>query len=336
MLLRGHAIEARLYAEDPVSYLPAIGRLALLELPSGPGVRIDAGVVRGDEITVHYDPLIAKLIVFGESRQAAVARMGRALDEVALLGLTTNLPLLRAVVAHPAYAAGDTHTGFLGDHSLMEAGSPEVPPEVLAAAALWELDQGTTSSDPFATHWRIAGNGVLVRLMSAAREYHLLAHRYDTQWEVAVADVIARVGLMRRESGELILDLGGGTARFWLARAEDGALLVAWRGSTYRLTQGGALSADSAARAHSSRGAANLMAPMPGTLVRLLVSEGEQVHEGQALMVLEAMKMEHTVVAPYAGIVRCLAYHQGSGVTSGARLVEIDPLDSLPGRGAIA
>ncbi len=336
LLLRGHAIEARLYAEDPVSYLPAIGRLALLELPSGPGVRIDAGVVRGDEITVHYDPLIAKLIVFGESRQAAVARMGRVLDEVALLGLTTNLPLLRAVVAHPVYAAGDTHTGFLGDHSLIETGSPEVPPEVLAAAALWELDRESMSSDPFATHWRLAGNGMSVRLMSDGREHHLLAYRYDAQWEVTVADVTARVSLMRRESGELILELGSSTVRLWLARAADGAILVAWQGSTYRLTHGVALSVDSAVRVRTSHGAANLVAPMPGTVVRLLVSEGEQVHEGQALMVLEAMKMEHTVVAPYAGIVRCLAYHQGAGVTSGARLAEIDPLDSLPGPGAIA
>ena len=327
VLLRGHAIEARLYAEDPESYLPAIGRLALLELPSGPGVRIDAGVVRGDEITLHYDPLIAKLIVFGESREAAVARMRRALDEVALLGLTTNLPLLRAVVAHPAYAAGDTHTGFLSDHSLIEGGPREVPLEVLAAAALWELDQGPMRSDPFAAYWRLDGSGTLVRLMSDGREYRLLAYRHDTQWEVTVADMTVRVSLMRRDSGELFLNLGGSSARLWVARAEDGAILVAWQGSTYRLTRGAALSADSAARAGGGHDAAKLTAPMPGTLVRLLVSEEEQVCEGQALMVLEAMKMEHTVVAPYAGIVRRLAYHQGAVVMNGARLIEIDPLD---------
>ena len=132
---------------------------------------------------------------------------------------------------------------------------------------------------------------------------------------------------MRRESGELLLDLGNRTVRLWLAQAEDGAILVAWQGSAYRLTRGAALSADSAARAATGHGAARLTAPMPGTLVRLFVSEGEHVHDGQALMVLEAMKMEHTVVAPYAGIVRRLAYHQGAVVMNGARLIEIDPFD---------
>jgi 3-methylcrotonyl-CoA carboxylase alpha subunit len=322
--LRGHAIEVRLYAEDPVSYLPAIGRLALFALPEGPGVRVDAGLASGDEVTVHYDPLLAKLIVFGEDRAAAVARLGRALDELAVLGLTTNLPLLRALAAHPAYGAGDTHTGFLSEHQL-EVGPPMLtPPEVLAAAVLWELHAQRVSVDPFEQPWRLGGGEALVRLTSSGEDYRLIARQGATGWEVAGAGLAGSARLRACGPAEILLDLGGAAARMHVARGEDGALLVAWRGVAYRLTHTRPLSADSAARAGSGNDAANLTAPMPGTLVRVLVSEGETVREGQALMVLEAMKMEHTVVAPYAGTVRRLPFGQGASVVGGANLIELE------------
>ncbi|HMQ33579.1 MAG TPA: acetyl-CoA carboxylase biotin carboxylase subunit [Chloroflexaceae bacterium] len=326
--LRGHAIEARLYAEDPATYLPAVGRLALFDPPLGPGVRVDAGLTTGDEVTVHYDPMLAKLIVHGEDRAAAVARLGRALDDFAVLGLTTNLPLLRALAAHPAYAAGDTHTGFLAEHPL-DLGRPADPPdEVLAAAALLARQEdgaARPAGDPFAGHWRAGGGALPVRLLCDGKEHTVLTSGAGAERELRIEGRSHRAALAEGAPGELLLTLDGQPTRLRFARDEGGDLLVGWRGEAYRLARPAPLSADSAARAGGGHDGASLTAPMPGTLVRVLVGEGEAVREGQALLILEAMKMEHTVVAPYAGTVRRLPFGQGSSVAGGASLVELDP-----------
>ena len=330
----GHAIEARLYAEDPTTYLPAVGRLALLDPPSGPGVRVDSGLTSGDEVTVHYDPMIAKLIVHAETRDAAVARLRRALDDFAVLGLTTNLPLLQAIAAHPAYLAGETYTGFLAEHKL-DTAPPDAPPaEVLAAAAIWELDdrQPATDdrrqvlaqlSDPFAAHWRANGGALPLRFVSHGESYQLSARREGDGWRMALRERVLHVEVATLAPSELVLALDGRCERFRIARELDsGDLLLAWRGRAYRLARPGPLSADAAVRAGGQDGA-SLAAPMPGTLVKLLVREGEAVQEGQPLVVLEAMKMEHTVVAPYSGVVRRLPFAEGASVAGGAPLVDL-------------
>jgi acetyl/propionyl-CoA carboxylase alpha subunit len=134
--IRGHALECRVYAEDPGrNFLPCTGVLHVYREPGGPGVRVDSGVEQGSEVTVHYDPLLAKLIVWAEDRAAAVARMERALSEFVILGVRTNLPFLRRVLRQPAFRRGELHTHFLEEHPV--AAAPEaLPVEVLAAAAL--------------------------------------------------------------------------------------------------------------------------------------------------------------------------------------------------------
>src|SRR5512144_2126687 len=142
LVSQGHAIEARLYAEDPDrNFLPQTGTLDYLSFPSsGPHVRIDAGVRAGDEISIHYDPLIAKLIVWDNDRPAAVRRLRSALQETGVVGLTTNLPFLSAIAAHAAFAAGELDTGFIERHlaDLLPAPTP-APEQVLALAALGVL-----------------------------------------------------------------------------------------------------------------------------------------------------------------------------------------------------
>ncbi|MFV9503699.1 MAG: acetyl-CoA carboxylase biotin carboxylase subunit [Oscillochloridaceae bacterium umkhey_bin13] len=324
--LRGHAIEARLYAEDPVTYLPAIGRLALLDPPLGPGVRVDAGLTTGDEVTVHYDPMIAKLVVFAPNRSAAVARLGRALADFAVLGLTTNLPLLQAIAAHPAYAAGETHTGFLNEHPLDISSSAEPPAPVLIAAALHLLDTATQRpvTDPFATPWRLGGGGVPLRISSGSTEHRLLAVRQALGWTITLDERHYAAHILARGPAELLVEVDGVRVRVRLAHRDDGALLIAWAGANYTLQRPAPLSAENAVRGGTRHSDAGLTAPMPGTLVRVLVSEGEPVREGQPLVVLEAMKMEHTVVAPFAGLVRRLPYQQGASVAAGAALIELD------------
>ena len=134
---RGHALECRVYAEDPASgFLPQAGPLLLYREPAGPGVRVDSGVVQGDNIDVHYDPLIAKLVVHGETRDRARARAVSALRAFPILGIRTNVAFLIAVLEHPSFGAGDLHTGFIDQHreSLLSRQPP--PPEVIAAAAM--------------------------------------------------------------------------------------------------------------------------------------------------------------------------------------------------------
>src|SRR5262249_53201386 len=164
---RGHAIEVRLYAEDPANgYLPSTGRVLTFAPPRGPGVRVDAGIASGDEVTLHYDPMLAKLIVYGEDRDTAVARLGWALDRCAVLGITCNIPLLRAIAREPDFALGTTTTAYLETHDLSEAAVvPQAPHEALIAAALYEVldtPRRTTPSDhPYNPWTRGVAQGAL-------------------------------------------------------------------------------------------------------------------------------------------------------------------------------
>jgi len=337
---RGHAIEARLYAEDPATFLPAVGTLALFDQPGGPGVRVDAGLASGDEVSVHYAPMIAKIIVSGPSRPAAVERLARALDELAVLGLTTNLPLLRAVAAHPAFRAGDTHTGFLAEHQIAPAAPADPPLPVLVAAAIWEggakrggdkgmRGQGGANGDPFATLWRANGGALPVAFEAGGATLTVSLRHDGAAWLARAGEAELAAELLHAGPDGLTLAIGPGREqqRFRLARdPASGDLLVAWRGEAFRLARPRPLSADSLAQ-RADADAANLSAPMPGTLIRLHVGEGDAVREGQPLLVLEAMKMEHTVVAPYDGVVRRLPFAQGASVAGGAALVELQPSD---------
>jgi 3-methylcrotonyl-CoA carboxylase alpha subunit len=173
--LRGCAIEVRLYAED--DGLPAGGKLLAFAPPEGPGIRNDAGVEAGDQVTLHYDPMLAKLIVAAPDRDAAVWRLRRALRDYTVLGVPTNLPLLRRIAGHPAFAAGETTIRFLEEHKLTEAPpEPEVPGEAVLLAAAVELSR-RASAEPFAAGpWRNLG-AVRLRYRAGKREYNVEAER---------------------------------------------------------------------------------------------------------------------------------------------------------------
>jgi 3-methylcrotonyl-CoA carboxylase alpha subunit len=359
LLQRGHAIEARVYAEDPATFLPSTGQVALFAPAEGPGVRNDAGVASGDAITVHYDPMVAKLIVHAPDRPAALARLRRALDEYVVLGVTTNLPLLRAVAAHPAFAAGETRTDFLEATGLLGAGfePAEVPAEVLAAAAIWDVGRRAADgerpfADPWAAGaWRAGGAPRRVRYRVAGREQAVELSRIDQRWRVRAGETELTAEVISRQPDASVLALaftptpratprpngGGGDGtitstathpasiqRFAIT-GESGALLVGWRGASYRLERDAGLSLETRGRqAGAAGGHAGLEAPMPGTVVKVLAGEGERVVAHQPLVVLEAMKMEHIVAAPYAGVVRKLHCAPGALVARGALLVELE------------
>jgi 3-methylcrotonyl-CoA carboxylase alpha subunit len=338
---RGHAIEVRLYAEDPANqFLPSTGTLLAFDPPRAPGVRVDAGVVAGDDVTMYYDPMLAKLIVHAEDRPGAIARLRWALDHFAVLGVTTNLSLLRAIVADEQFAAGRTNTDFLTDHNLTEVDPPsDVPGTVLLAAAAFELldaplrPAARGPRNPWARGSALAASGERrTRLRYAGREHvvTLTPVRGQRDTYLAAVDSVPLAAapgsplVASLRGGEITLRLGDRLETHRVAR-RAGQVLVAERGITYVLDKPRAPDVDTAARAGElAPGRQQLVAPMAGTIIKVNVAPGDQVKAHQTLVVLGAMKMEHAIAAPYPGRVRRVAHAVGDVVPGGEPLVELE------------
>jgi 3-methylcrotonyl-CoA carboxylase alpha subunit len=295
---RGWAIEARLNAEDPAhDFLPQSGPLSVFDVPRAPGVRLDAGFRAGDEVPVYYDSMLAKIIVWGADREAAIARMDATLRETRVAGIATNLPLLRAIVADDAYRAGDTTTGFLDERmprfDLAETRVDDGVKRRVAAALLAR-----------ASAWRVAAVGIP------------LAFRFEG--ETVRAEATA-AGDAYRLSGDLT-----GTvepdARDATYDATGGTVIVDGRAVRWRFPE--APRADAEQSAHAA-GSGTVTAPMPGKIVSVNVEPGAMVEQRALLVVLEAMKMEHRIEAPLAGTVKDVRVTPGQLVTAGATLVTI-------------
>ena len=318
--LRGSAIEARLYAEE--NGLPTGGRLLAFAPAEGPGIRNDAGVEAGDEVSLHYDPMLSKLIAYASDRATAVRRLRWALRDYAVLGVPTNLPLLRRVVDHPSFATGETTIRFLEEHRLTEAPpEPPVPREAVLLAAAGELSR-VASAEPFAARpWRNLG-AVRLRYRAGEREYEVEVER-SGGLRIRLDDREAIVEALSIENGRLRAVVDGKPAVAGLAF--DGRdVLISLAGESYRLIKPPPPDVDGAGPVGTDAAGESLTAPMPGRVVRVLVGEGDEVGAGQLLLVLEAMKMEQPVVAPHAGRVASLPYGEGDLVPGGAVLAEME------------
>jgi 3-methylcrotonyl-CoA carboxylase alpha subunit len=320
--LRGSAIEVRLYAEE--GGLPAGGKLLAFTIPQGPGIRNDAGVETGEEVSLHYDPMLAKLIVCAPDRRAAVQRLRRALRDYAVLGVPTNLPLLRRIADHPNFAAGETTVRFLEEHHLTEqAPGPEVPREAVLLAAAGELSR-RAPGEPFAAgSWRNLGAARLLYHVGG-REHVVEAERSGAgKVRLRLDDREAVVDVLSERDGEIHAVVDGEAVTADLTF--DGLdVLISLGGESHRLAKPPPLDVDGAGPGEADAPGAGLAAPMPGTVVKVFVGEGDEVEEGQLLMILEAMKMEQPVAAPHAGRVASLPYGEGTLVPGGAVLAEIE------------
>jgi 3-methylcrotonyl-CoA carboxylase alpha subunit len=335
--LRGHAIECRIYAEDPIAgFLPASGTLRLFAPPTGPGIRNDFGVATGDTVGVEYDPQLAKLIVHAPDRAAAIDRLAAALRDYAILGVTTNLPFLGWLVAHPKFRAGQTTTAFIEREWSPPAATAEPPPlpreVLLGAAALDILDreeraaQTTRPANPWQTvgAWRAGGGSATLRLHHGPHTYRLTtSHNAGGSWTIDLGAAVTTVTIARRGPHTILLREGTRTILLRGLVTPEG-LLLAWQGRAYRLTKPAPPTVEATATVASASGSGTLTAPMPGKIIKLHVAAGDHVAANQPLLVLEAMKMEHTIAAPHAGTVRRLPYPLGATVAAGAILAEID------------
>ncbi|HEX6542050.1 MAG TPA: acetyl-CoA carboxylase biotin carboxylase subunit [Ktedonobacterales bacterium] len=341
---RGHAIEVRLYAEDPANgYLPSTGEVLVFEPPRAPGVRVDTGITGGSEVTVHYDPMLAKLIVSAENRPAAIERLRAALDAFAVLGVATNIRLLRAIADEPDFQAGDVTTAFLETHDMSAATRAVVAsPGVLAAAALWEMlaaPKAPASAKPFNPWSRAGMNGTAggtrrFRYCEASSD-HVVAVTQppDGSGFIVTVDDMPYAGgapvraLLDAHANLLTLRMGGAQEKYYLARREY-EVLVSAHGTSYTLARPRPLTVESAAHhGDAAAGRQSLVAPMAGTIIKVNVAEGDTVSAQQTLVVLGAMKMEHAIVAPYAGQVRSVRHAPGDVVPGGEALVELEATD---------
>jgi 3-methylcrotonyl-CoA carboxylase alpha subunit len=321
----GHAIECRVYAEDPLKqYLPSPGRITALELPGSEGVRNDIGTYAGDEVSTYYDPLLAKVLTWGKDRAEALHRMESALATYRVEGVHTNLPLLRAVISHPEFRAGEATSEFLESRLSPEAVAlaPAEEPLLSAFGAL-TLGLGETA-DP----WLAAGPRRSGGHMQAALLYEGIAHVIEGQrvagsadeWLVTIQGRERRVRFSRAAPDRVLAEIDGRTGAAEVRRT-PAVIEVTSSNRRYRFEWASGERHHHAADARRDHG---LTSPMPGLVLKVLVRPGEKVRAHQTLIVLEAMKMEHNIEAPYDGTVKTVNCAEGGRVAEGAVLIEIE------------
>ena len=304
--INGHAFEARIYAEDPDNdFLPATGRLSLLKPPSESSyVRVDTGVVEGDEVSIYYDPMIAKLIVWGTNRAQALARLTEALSNYRIAGVTTNIGFLYNLATSQAFRDCDVDTGFIEQHH-----------DEIFRQRQEDLDYAAP----------LAISAVLKRRQDKATVTAQQSNEANSPWYLnnnwGRSTSIHRVQIQQNEcvlSADSYADLSHST----IASKNDGFDLFTPKGFFHCRELHPDLGVDDL---HMDSG--NLKAPMHGTLIALMVTTGASVRKGDTLVVMEAMKMEHTVVAPSDGVVTEFYFQAGSLVEGGAELLSFEAFD---------
>jgi 3-methylcrotonyl-CoA carboxylase alpha subunit len=332
----GHAIELRLYAEDPEQgFLPGSGRLQTLRLPApSRHVRIDSGVVEGDTVTIFYDPMIAKLIVWDETRDAALVRMREALAACAVVGPKSNVEFLERLVRHPAVVEGRIDTGYLDRHLdefVGASGGGDNTP-LLAAATAWLLHEeaqapidALASNDPHspwarADAWRVGHAGKrLVALLDHGERVEIAAHGANGAYRIDLGTSHATVTHAQLESSILNAEIDG-VARRWHVMLDHDGMTVHDGARRHVFTHAPSFTWAQDAGASGDR----IVAPMPGRIVVVKAKAGDAVAEGQELLVMEAMKMELSLKSPRAGKVETVQAAAGDFVEADAVLVKLE------------
>ena len=354
IIARGHAIEVRIYAEDPeTNFLPSTGTVSCFIKPEGPGIRIDSGIESNDEISQFYDPMIAKLIVYGEDRPTAIERLQAALKQQAIFGVKTNAQLLLAIAAHPAFQAGATYTNFLEEYSLLDGGptqqaKTDLEPEssdqenlyhALIAAAMSDvarikenrsLRNGRMLSNPWQIlgSWRMIGETRITSYTHQGEKYQVAlspSNEIAGTWLVQVDTQPAETVSSILGNNDFTLVRIGTSQLHTYVHLSKGEVQVIYEGRTYLFERRQPPNVDIAAhggnKVHSQKA---LTAPMAGTIIKVQVQDGEKVQHRQVLVILSAMKMEHSIIAPFDGKVRSVHYHEGEVVKGGAVIIEME------------
>jgi 3-methylcrotonyl-CoA carboxylase alpha subunit len=336
---RGHAVEVRICAEDPLhGFVPSAGRLSEVHWPAATAnLRTDAGFERGDEVPTHYDSLLAKVIGHGASREEAIASLERGLGQLRIAGVATNAAWLAGAIATPAFRAANLSTRFVEEQGAALAGPEEASAADYATAALGYILGLDRRAAPAPTQVALSPWAArdafrlglparqLLQLRAGAVEQRVAVTREGALWRVAVAGEEQLYAVAVGE-GALMVTVAGASAL--VPCHLEAERLSLWRGAR-RIDF--ALVDPRVVEARASVHAGELVARLPGTVVAVAVAPGEVVAAGATLLVLEAMKMEHAVLAPHAGRVVRVLYRPGERVTEGALLVELAEEPPPPG-----
>jgi len=319
----GHAIECRIYAEDPHNnFMPSIGQLHFLKEPEGEGLRVDSGVMCGSMVSMHYDPMIAKLIAWGQTRPQALQRMQNALKHYHVGGVKTNIPFLQAIISHPKFSQAQVTTDFLSQQHL-DMVTPDIKWALLMAASMDYLMVRTTagdslSADTFAWQMHLTSQWTS-RYLIQGEQYNLAISPISSdQLRLQFGDesIQLRVKMM---NNQLVIDDGTQTRHAFVENSAEQLIFYTESGpiiiQRFNWQQ---LSPDTGGNA------GQLTAPMPATVVAILKAKGDKVKAGERLIVLEAMKMEHTILAPRDGLLVEIFYDVGAQVNEGAELVALE------------
>jgi 3-methylcrotonyl-CoA carboxylase alpha subunit len=328
--MQGHAIEARVYAEDPArDFLPSIGKLRHLSTPvPAIDVRIDTGVREGDEITPFYDPMIAKLVVHGETREAAIARMRDALAQYEVVGVATNIPFLARLMRAPSFVEARLDTALIERERAFLFPAPEVPPRAafdLAVLALVSRRPSRRAPSPWqeSSGWRLGASG-------------------KQHWKLRCGESVISLGVSFLEGGVRVEMQGVSHAVLGhvdrdgriIAHIEDRPVTGKARtfeGITHVFVGGAHHSFEwidpYLPESEGTDRHGGLIAPMPGRIIAVLAKAGDAVARGAPLIVMEAMKMEHTITAPAAGVVEQVMCAIGEQVKEGAELLRLKRSD---------
>jgi len=331
----GHALEARIYAESPGrDFMPATGRLEYLSIPStSASVRVDSGVRGGDEIGINYDPMIAKLIVHGSDRNQAIGRMQQALLDYQVLGLDTNIAFLSKIVSTASFGRAEVDTGFIESHRdelFVESEQSHEQALLIAAAALIPSLPGnpatllveSATGSPWAdkNSWRLnASVSHSIRISDDHSHYELSVSRNDQGWTLERGDDRYHVDGAWLDSDRLQLEIDGERIIVPVILKHQ-VIALCLRGQEWKFK----LHVEGKDEDHTTDAQTKLVAPMPGSVIALQVAVGDTVQSGQVLMVLEAMKMEHSIVAFAEATVSEIFFGIGDQVKEGEELLSLE------------
>jgi 3-methylcrotonyl-CoA carboxylase alpha subunit len=332
--LNGHAIEARVYAENPhKNFMPSVGRIRTWRTPEqSNGLRIDAGYREGDAVSPHYDAMLAKVIAWAPTREQAIERLNRGLEDTDVRGIVTNIPFLSALVTHPEVRANAIDTGFIERELKNLTPAPPAPHDLeLCAAVVAILGEETKAAGAEAhSPWRTAG------WMPVGRRQRVFTfrHGHETEQEVSLTygNGPATLSIGERElvftsspgvAGGFALTLHGVKSHIF-AVIEGHEFYLRTRNGRFDLHWVDPFGGDD----EEQVGEDKIVAPLPGTVVALLAEVGASLEKGAPILTLEVMKMEQTLRAPFAGVLKAIKCKVGDIVQEGVELAEVEPVSS--------
>jgi 3-methylcrotonyl-CoA carboxylase alpha subunit len=330
--LNGHAIEARVYAENPAkNFMPSVGRIKTWRPPQlTDGLRIDDGYREGDAVSPYYDAMLAKVIAWAPTRQAAIDRLDRALQETDVRGIITNIPFLSALVTHPAVRANAIDTGFIERelNRLTVAPAPSGDLELGAAVAAVLADEQKAARQELHSPWRTFGwmpVGRRQRMFSFRRgqggEQNVALHYAKGTSTLAIGEREVAFDYSVNDTGDIDLTLDGLSSRVF-AVIEGHELYLRTRNGRFELHWIDPFGGET----EELVGEDKIVAPLPGTVVALLAEEGAKIEKGAPILTLEVMKMEQTLRAPFAGVLKKIKCKVGDIVGEGVELAEVEPV----------